>query len=232
MRKLLIILLAASLLAALPACRRRDQPREERPSESVSDIEQEEQPGPSEPEPQSSAQEEQADTAGAEQAVRDLCEALQSGNRDSIKAQIDYDNLLQLQEGQGDESFLALLQYLKYEIVSAEGEDKLVTVKTRLTSIDMHNVLMPYIKQCMELEYENALSEAPLEPAQLEAKYSALFQAQLEQNMANTLVRTVDIQVVYSAGSWRVQLGEALRTAVLGDYFSANEEVQRMARGG
>lgn len=226
-----IALLTAALLAAgLCACETRAPQPAEEPSAAESEIVSEE--GASENTGQSQAESEQDEQEAreAERAASDFLDALQSGDRERIRAQTDYTELLQIQEGDPDANLLAILKRMEYEVIGAVVDGDAASVKVSITNIDMNAVLPTYIKQAMELEYNNAISESPLTPEQLEQEYVKLFDGALNYNAINTVERAVDLELAKADGVWRVRQDEHLRSAAFGDFWSASSKVGENAR--
>ena len=229
MKKVAAMIALLLLAAGAAGC----QPRERRPQEeSASSVSREEQ-RPSQadepvPPPEESEEEEEPEEPDAGEvvaAVEEMLAALQSGDREQIKAHIDYTNLLQLQEGQPDVNHLAILRQLQYTVGEATVNGATASVTVELTNLDMKVVLGSYFKAAGELEFSNALSDDPRSEAELETEYIQLFRDTLEANRANTAQRTVDITLLQAGGRWKAQVSEALRNAVLGDYFIAQGQV-------
>lgn len=229
MKKLLALCAAVLLIAGLAACERRDKrpepdPAEPEPEATTAATEPEtETAAPTEVEEES--EEEEPDAEGAEQAVHDLMAALQSGSRERIESHIDYKNMLQLREGQSDANFRQVLRRVCYEILDVDAGAKVARVETRISNIDLKGIMPQYFQKAGELEYNNALSEAPLSDEELEAEYERLFVELLDAAGDSTLSSTVTIQVLRTDGDWRVQSDETLRTAVTGDFWNASANV-------
>lgn len=232
----LTLLLIALLVLGLAACERRER----QPEHSQSETEAATDDAPPEPAEKATTEtaaatedeeETEPDIEGAEQAVRDFMAALQSGSREQIEAHIDYKNMLQLQEGQSDDNFREVLRRVRFEIVEASAGKSVANVETRIANIDLHKVMPGYFTRAGELEYNNALSESPLSPEELDAEIRRLFVAMLDENSENTIQNTVNIQLINTAGRWQVQSDEALRTAVAGDFWNASRNLGEAAQG-
>lgn len=235
MKKVVAVLMI--ILLTLPwfnACQRRESPGEEggqRSGEPPAVMGPSYEERLSEPEPESSDEEDEVDAEGAESAARGLFDALKTGNPDIIREHIDYKNLLQLQDDQSDGNLLALLPYLQYEIIEVSAQKQTAIVQVRVSNVDMHAVMPEFLRKAMEMEYNNALEENPLSTEAMDEEYRKLFGQLLEQNAANRKETAVDVQLLFSGDQWRAQSDETLRTAVSGDYWGASKQVQENAVG-
>lgn len=236
MKKVTAILLALFLLLGVTACRRRESLPEPEPPSSESEAEPESEPEPL-PEPESSSESEEesepADTEGAQKAAEEMLAALQTGSREEIQAHVDYKNLLQLESDNGaDENALAVLARLQYEIEDVTAREDTATVTARLTNINMAAVLPAFNKSAMDMEYNNAISDAPATDEEMAGRYRELFRQSMDDNAGDTLSRSVELRLIRNGDSWRVQVSEELREAATGNYFSAKKQAGQNAGGG
>lgn len=229
LKKMIAIALLLLLVAGTTSCQRRDKKPEEESSEIVS-VSEAEESGRQEEEPpaeesESSEESSQEDTTEVEAAAREMLGALQTGDRDSIKAQLDYTNLLQLQQGQSDVNHLAILRRLQYEIEDVDISGSTATVTIKLTNLDMTVVMASYLKAAAELEFNNNTSDQPRTQAELDADYVRLFEDTLDANSANTTVKSVPITFLQVGGGWKAQVSSGFRDAALGNYFTAQGQM-------
>lgn len=232
MKKVAVLLLAVTLVAALAACERRDE-RTSRP-DSETDIlipedERDEAQSASLAEQDPAAQ---ADAREAELTVRDCMAALKTGTPDNISLHIDYDAFLGLEEGQSDINLRALLKRLEYEIKASDIDGDFGVVTVEISNIDMNEMLSAYLRAAMDMQYENALSDSPKSDELIEGEAQQLFMDFLDQYGDNRREATVEIAVSRIDGWWKLQPDEALRAAVFGDYFEASKSIGFNAGGG
>jgi hypothetical protein len=170
---------------------------------------------------------EAVDAEGAEAAAEALLAALQSGEPDAIRDELDYTNLLLLDEGSPEDSLLAILKKLDYEILDVAAEQSSATVTVSLSSVSIESFFVQYLQRSMELEYNNAILDEPASREQLEEQTQQLFYDMLDENEANRIETTVTLQLSNTGGEWHARVSEALRNAATGGYFSARESASQ-----
>lgn len=224
MKQFFAILFALLLTLPLAGCETRagrtsSAPMPESETKPEPESESEPEPEPEQPE------ENELDIEGARQAAEEMLTALATGNPDTIRRHIDYKNLLMLESDESpDESLLAILKRLKFEVVEAQAssEDS-AAVTAELTNVNMEAIFADYLRRAAELEYNNAISDSPLPAEDMEAEYQKLFLEMI--GGAGTTSTTVIIRMEQSGDGWRAQVSDALRDAATGGYFSARNRV-------
>lgn len=159
--------------------------------------------------------------SNVESAIYKLMDAMKAGNSTLMCELVDYDELLQLIDGQSDTNLLTILQHMQYSIEKITVTGQTAKADVSITNVDMHKVLPDYFLQANELYYNNALSSSPKSETELEQQAAALFEDTLDAHAANTVSELVAVELTMEDDEWRVQPTEALRTAVFGDFWSA-----------
>lgn len=230
MKRFLATALAAVLVAGLVACQRRDQLSAALESDT-GDVQQEGDGAVGNPLPESQQERDPAaegDMREVELAVRDCMAALKSGTPDNISRFVDYDEFLDIEQGQSDANLRALLERMEYEIVSADVDGDFASVQVKVSNIDMNEVLAGYLKESMDIEYNYALEGKTA----TDADYQRLFSDYLDENSSRRREETVEIAVGKIDGWWRVQPDAVMRAAVFGDYFAVSQSLGPNAGAG
>jgi hypothetical protein len=195
--KQIIALLA--LLLLLAGCETRGGRGEPFPTEPATEstTEPETEAPTTEPETEpTEAETEPVDTEGVTAAVDNLLAALQSGSADAIREQIDYRNLLLLDDGSPEDSLLAILKKLDYEILDVTVEESTASVTVSLSSVSVESFFMDYLWKCDELYFNNAqLGYARASDVELGTQTQQLFYDMLDANEQNRTETTVVIQL-------------------------------------
>lgn len=162
----------------------------------------------------------------ATNALDAMLSALQTGNREEIQRHIDYKNFMQLQtDNQSDTSPLSILKRMKYEISELSVKDSMANATVVITNVDMTKMMPDYLRTAQELEFNNAISDSPLPPEEMEEKYAQMFLDLLDAASGSSITTTVEVKLLYSAEKWRVQSSKELRDAALGGYFTARSQM-------
>lgn len=105
---------------------------------------------------------------------------------------------------------------LNYEIVSTEEVDKEhVTVKTKITAIELEPFMQAFIESVLKKSFEN-LKQAELTEEQVKKQYEELFAETAKNPNLAMKTQEVDIKVVKKDGKWIIEPDEAFTMALLG----------------
>lgn len=222
--KILIFVVILSMAVSLCACKSRTGGRTEKQDESES-AEISENPRVEEnsttslpPVSQSQPEEDRAPYELAESFLK----AAKTGERAAIQSYVDYNTLFKLQEGQNPDWILQqMLLRMKYEIISRQTEDDSALVSVTFTNVDMGTVMPLYYQQAMALEFENALSDAPKDSAQLEKEYQRIFAGLISKHGESRIEKPADVELKKEDGNWQIKATSALGNAMLGGYIDA-----------
>lgn len=223
--KLLILIVVLSMAAGLCACKSRTakQPEEENDvSEAAVVLES---PKAEEddlrlPPPVSEPASE--DSRAAYELAESFLKSARTGERLLIQDFVDYSTLFRLQEGQNPDWILGqILMRMKYEILSGETEENSSLISVKFSNVDMGVVMPLYFRDAMTFEFENALSDDPKSPEQLEKEYQRIFAGLISKNGDNRVEKTVDIELTKEDEKWKIKPTDALGNAMLGGYLDA-----------
>lgn len=230
------VLIGVLLLLLAAGCERRESmPAEEseEPSSSAPSFQEPESHSEELFVPSSSQQEELSPLAqDVEATAKTLFASMKSGAIEIVEQHLDYDAFLQLAEGQSDDNFRALLGRMDYEIQSVDANGDTGLVNVTLSNIDMSMALGSYLREAMDLEYNNAMAESPLSQAELEARYGEMFTEALDQNSHHRIEETLLITFIRTDDVWQAQISESFQNAALGNYFPAKAQLGNNAGGG
>lgn len=232
MKRLLVLVLAISLSAGLCACKARDSASSapEKQKGARENVVVSEEPGArdsdsseSEPEPESEPEE---DPGKAKAAAEEFLEAVKTGSKSKIGQYIDYDALFRITPEQNPEwQFEQILPLMTCEIFSAGADGDEASVSVKITNVDMGVILPLWFEKVMTLEYDNALSDDPLDREELDAKGRTIFVSLLKERGEGRVEKLADIRFRKDGGAWKPQPSDELGDALLGRYFSAYADV-------
>ena len=155
----------------------------------------------------------------AEKVVSDTFEALKLLDFETSGKYLDLDAMQIGDEESGLSTQLiasTLFGKLSYEIVSTEEVDKEhVTVKTKITAIELEPFMQTFIESVLKKSFEN-LKEAELTEAEVKKQYEEIFAETAKNPNLAMKTQEVDIKVVKKDGKWIIEPDEAFTMALLG----------------
>ena len=128
-----------------------------------------------------------------------------------------------------DEEFEKLLfNRLSFDIISSSEDGDTATVSTEISNIDMVEILGQYFIEVFELAFSNAFSEDPLSEEELDELIEEMLIEMLQDDGAVMATTTVDIKLVKSDSTWKIQIDEMFQDAVLGGLLTAIQELDEI----
>lgn len=165
-----------------------------------------------------------------EQAVSNALTALRDLDHDKMEQYIVFDELIDdAEEMAEDEEFEKLLfNRLSFDIISSSEDGDTATVSTEISNIDMVEILGQYFIEVFELAFSNAFSEDPLSEEELDELIEEMLIEMLQDDGAVMATTTVDIKLVKSDSTWKIQIDEMFQDAVLGGLLTAIQELDEI----
>lgn len=168
----------------------------------------------------------------AEATVRVMFTAFKTFDLDTIMKFVNVDSQLE-QFGADSDKIKDYEQHIKlmfdkfdYEILSTEKIDsQTVTVKTKITAMDMKPVLADFATSIMQYAFSNMSTVSNLSEEEMNKKVAEILLTCLEKPDLATVTKDVDVKVVKNGKTWEVQTDETLVNAILGDLEKAAEEM-------
>lgn len=168
----------------------------------------------------------------AKKAVDDMFTAFEELDFDTAREYIDLDEI-QFSENDGSvagnaEMYMQnLFDRLSHEIISAERADEnTMTVKTKITAVDMEPVMVNFFTNAMHYTLSSAVSEEKPTDEEMDSKLIKLFTESAKDTSIPTVTNEVDITVTNINGTWKVQNDEAFIDALFGNITKALENIE------
>ncbi|GEM_PF-6800888 len=155
------------------------------------------------------------------QTVSKMLDAVKALDRETAAFYIDYDRLMDYSEGDNlsdtDETTRLLVANLSYKILSEEQNENTATVKAEITNLDLKPVFSEYVKEAVQLIFDNALSSQGGDGSEedLREKMQTVF-IELLKKQSETTTAAVDLSLVRENNVWKVRMDDALQDAVFG----------------
>lgn len=231
MKRMPALFAALLLVAALTACKAREDPvsKEPEPESSVSEAVPASLPE-SDSDPEASENIINSGEENKEEAMaqaRTFLEAVKSGDLAAVSEYIDYKQLLGIDSSNAEsEQFrVSIIKRMDYTIDKARQEDsdgKVFAVEATIRNLNMPSVIDAYVRACAELEYDNGLSDEPLEQEELDREYARMLETTMEEHKDDTIENYVHLRLRVENGVWEVTPSLNLTDSVLGGYKASS----------
>ena len=230
MKRLPALLLAVLMLATFAACKPREDTVSQEPESRVSEPESKpESIIEPESEPESSENIINTDAENKERALAEarlFLEAVQDADKAAISEYVDYQQLLGLTNNPdvSEQQVVSILSGMDYTVDKVRQDDsagRVFAVEATVTNTNMQNVMSTYLNTCRDLEYENGLSDEPLESEELEKEYADIFVQVLEDHKDDRLESYVYLNLYRDGELWEISPSLNLTDALLGGYYAA-----------
>ena len=145
----------------------------------------------------------------AEKAVNGMFTAFKNADLDEAQKYVNVDDITDA-ENESDENtaiiLKAIFEKLDYEIISSEKiDDSTVSVKTKITAIDMAPVMTEYLSKVFEYAIANAFAEPQLTDDEYTQKIEEFLIECLSKPDLATVTNEVDIKVVKTENNeWKI----------------------------
>lgn len=166
-----------------------------------------------------------------ENAVEGLFDALKDQNLIEAAKYVDLESIEDLiadkSKVEDAQAFLKEIgKKLDYEIVSCEEVDEnTAKVRTKVTSIDMAEVMKEYITQGMQYSLSSVLGSGVATDEENQEYMEKLFMECLTKEGIGTVTNEIDVTVVKQDGKWKVNADNTFNDAVLGGITNTAESI-------
>lgn len=120
---------------------------------------------------------------------------------------------------ENDETGMAFVENMTFEVLSSTQEDDTATVKVSITNVDMANAMGKAITEIFSLAF-SGLSEEEMEQRSTEILRSAI-----TDNKDVTLTKEVDISLVRGENNWLIVPNDDLIDAITGGLISYSKNI-------
>ena len=157
----------------------------------------------------------------AEKAVNGMFTAFKNADLDEAQKYVNVDDITNA-ENKSDENtaiiLKAIFEKLDYEIISSEKiDDSTVSVKTKITAIDMAPVMTEYLSKVFEYAIANAFAEPQLTDDEYTQKIEEFLIECLSKPDLATVTNEVDIKVVKTENNeWKIETDANFLNALMG----------------
>lgn len=157
----------------------------------------------------------------AEKAVNGMFTAFKNADLDEAQKYVNVDDITDA-ENESDENtaiiLKAIFEKLDYEIISSEKiDDSTVSVKTKITAIDMAPVMTEYLSKVFEYAIANAFAEPQLTDDEYTQKIEEFLIECLSKPDLATVTNEVDIKVVKTENNeWKIETDANFLNALMG----------------
>lgn len=157
----------------------------------------------------------------AEKAVNGMFTAFKNADLDEAQKYVNVDDITNA-ENESDENtaiiLKAIFEKLDYEIISSEKiDDSTVSVKTKITAIDMAPVMTEYLSKVFEYAIANAFAEPQLTDDEYTQKIEEFLIECLSKPDLATVTNEVDIKVVKTENNeWKIETDANFLNALMG----------------
>lgn len=157
----------------------------------------------------------------AEKAVNGMFTAFKNADLNEAQKYVNVDDITNA-ENESDENtaiiLKAIFEKLDYEIISSEKiDDSTVSVKTKITAIDMAPVMTEYLSKVFEYAIANAFAEPQLTDDEYTQKIEEFLIECLSKPDLATVTNEVDIKVVKTENNeWKIETDANFLNALMG----------------
>lgn len=125
-----------------------------------------------------------------------------------------------------------LFDRLSHEIVSAEAvDDDTVTVKTKITAVNMEPVMINFFTKAMQYTFAAALSEEKPTDDEMNQQLISYFVECATADDNEMITNEVDITVTKVDGNWTVSTDETFINALFGNLLDALSGIENAING-
>ena len=167
----------------------------------------------------------------AEAAVNNTFVALKKLDFETASNYISVDEIMGSEADTGlsiDTNLFAenIFNRLEHEIILSEKIDNnIVTVKTKITAVDMKPVLGEYFIMALQYAFSSAFADPQPTEEEIDAKMEEMFVECISKEDLAKITNEVDIRVVKVDNKWKIESTDQLVSAVLGGLAEAAEEL-------
>lgn len=123
------------------------------------------------------------------------------------------------------EIFRLMTKNLTYEIIDANTDDKVATVKAKITNFNMTIIMREFISKALILAFEQ-IGEAEVDDEAMQEKMEDLLIELLSKEDNEMITTEVDIKLNEVEGEWKIDLNDDLVNALFGGLSSVVDEFQ------
>lgn len=167
-------------------------------------------------------------TPAPEEAVAQTLDALKSADEAQIEKYMNYDELTASMGSvpkAASDVVTTLLKNIDYEILSASTEGDSATVETKISNIDMGQVMQAFFEDLMTFAMENIDETQNMSPEETQAKAAEFLNAAVEKYKDTRAENTVSVKLSKQGGKWEVTQDEAFTDAVFGGIITAAKKI-------
>ncbi|MBS3991378.1 MAG: hypothetical protein KGZ51_04835 [Erysipelothrix sp.] len=123
------------------------------------------------------------------------------------------------------EIFALMTKNLTYEIINVNTNDKVATVETKITNINMAVIMKDFITQALILAFEQ-IGETEVDEEEMQKQMEDLLIELLSKEDNEMITTEVDIELNEVDGEWKIDLNDELINALFGGLTSVVDEIQ------
>ena len=157
----------------------------------------------------------------AEKAVNGMFTAFKNADLEEAQKYVNVDDITNAKNESDENTAIilkAIFEKLDYEIISSEKiDDSTVSVKTKITAIDMAPVMTEYLSKVFEYAIANAFAEPQLTDDEYTQKIEEFLIECLSKPDLATVTNEVDIKVVKTENNeWKIETDANFLNALMG----------------
>ncbi len=131
----------------------------------------------------------------------------------------------------GGEALLKILfSNMTYSINNSEKiDDETIKINADITTINMQKIFADSLREILALHLKNAFTfgENKLDDEQLNTETIKIITDKMNSDSAETITKTIDINVVSSGIGWKIDAVDSVKDAVTGGLISAVQDLSK-----
>lgn len=163
-----------------------------------------------------------------EQATTNALNAIRDMKTSTIQKYLVYEDFMgsEVEELGEDEEYVKLIfRHLSHNILSSSIDGETSTVKVEVTNINMAVILTEYFQQAFAFTFSNAFSEDPLSEEEVNELTEQMLVDLLKKDDVELTTSTITIALTKTDSSWKLEVDDVFRDAILGGMLSAMEDI-------
>jgi len=171
-----------------------------------------------------------------EQAVTSALNAVKNSDVDTAQKYFDQDNLFVVDPETGkavtdEENARLVLSKLNFKVLSSSIDGDTAVVKTEISNIDISSIAMEYFQQVMQLSADDNFDENANDE-EIEAQLKKMLTDLLSRDDDTMTTSAIDITLSRHEDSWKINVTDDLKDAVLGGAISVAEVMGNISGSG